>query len=400
MDFRASDFQCPNFRAAGVASGIKGDEALDLALIISDNPTKSAAVFTKNRVKAAPVILAMSRLDENSPRAVLINSGNANACTGKDGISDAEATTSKTAEILGILAGEVIPASTGVIGARLPVGKITASMKALCSVLAPDGFLDAAKAIMTTDTFPKLAKRRFQSGGKEYTLLGIAKGAGMICPDMATMLAIAVTDIPIKGAFLKSSLKDAVDSSFNAITIDGDMSTNDMVLLLSSPDRNESKGEIDSKGETFFSENLKDLLGELAEMIVRDGEGATKFVRITVKGAPDRDLAKGTALKVANSPLVKTAFFGEDPNWGRIMAKVGCIDGNFDPQIVDISIDNILLVSNGQSTSNSNEETAKELMGRPEFTIHIDLKAGKSSFTVLTSDLSLDYVRINAEYRS
>ncbi len=400
MDFRASDFVCPNFRAAGVACGIKGDKALDLALIVSDNPTNAAAVFTKNRVKAAPVILAMRRIDETSPRAVLLNSGNANACTGKEGIGDAEAVTGKAAEILGISDGEVIPASTGVIGARLPVDKIKVSIKDLCYALSPDGFLDAARAIMTTDTFPKLAKRKFQIGGKECTLLGIAKGAGMICPDMATMLAVAVTDAPTKGAFLKNALKDAVDSSFNAITIDGDMSTNDMVLLISSPNRNEVKGGMNSEGEAVFFENLRDLLGELAEMIVKDGEGATKFVRVTVKGAPDKGLAKGTALKVANSPLVKTAFFGQDPNWGRIMAKVGCVEGDFDPQIVDISIGDVPLVLNGKSTGNSNEERAKVLMGQPEFSINIDLKAGDSSFTVLTSDLSLDYVKINAEYRS
>jgi glutamate N-acetyltransferase/amino-acid N-acetyltransferase len=399
MDYSASDFVCPNFRAAGVACGVKDGKNLDLALIVSDNPTNAACLFTKNRVKAAPVILAKKRLDETPPVAVLLNSGNANACTGRDGMADAEAATDKAAEILGISNGEVIPASTGVIGARLPVDKITASMGNLCSALSPDGFLDAARAIMTTDTFPKLAKRMFQIDGREYTLLGIAKGAGMICPDMATMLAVAVTDAPMSRAFLKNALTDAVESSFNAITIDGDMSTNDMVLLISGPDRDQAEG-IGSDGEAVFLEKLKDLFGELAEMIVRDGEGATKFVRITVKGAPNREIAKGTAMKVANSPLVKTAFFGEDPNWGRIIAKVGCVDGDFDPEAVDISIGDVPLVVGGKTTGNSNEERAKELMGRPEFSVSIDLKGGESSFTVLTSDLSFDYVKINAEYRS
>lgn len=400
MKYRDSDFVCPGFRAAGIPSGIKGGEGgdeLDLALIVSDLPTRAVGVFTKNRVKAAPILLSMKRLEAHSPRAVVINSGNANACTGERGMEDAEETTRRIAGALGLSNDEVIPASTGVIGTRLPVEKITGSAKRLVSGLTPDGFVNAARAIMTTDTFPKLARRTISTGKREYTLLGITKGAGMIRPDMATMLAFVVTDMPLKRDFLDDALKEAIAHSFNAITIDGDTSTNDMVLLMSGGDLNEG---LAPKGREEFRESLGSLLHELAEYIVRDGEGATKFVKVSVKNAPDESTAKDAAFKVANSPLVKTAFFGQDPNWGRIMGALGCVNGDFDPNVVDISFGDIGLVKSGQLTSHDNEEAIKRLMQKNEFEITIDLKSGKSSFVVMTSDLSFDYIKINAEYRS
>lgn len=399
------EFTCPGFRAAGAASGIKKDGALDLGLIVSDHPTQAAAVFTKNRVKAAPIIVSEKRIKGNLVRAVLVNSGNANACTGKRGISDAEETTGNLANLLKLPPEGVIPASTGVIGEALPVEKINSAVETLVSSLALEGFLDFAKAIMTTDTFPKISKRAFSVGSgdqaRNHTILGIAKGAGMIQPDMATMLCFVVTDAPIERDALNKALKGAVNVSFNTITVDGDTSTNDMVLLISIDDETLMEDEyLKTAIEDKFGENLESLLKELAWLIVKDGEGATKLVSITVKGAPSERTARDVAFKVANSPLVKTAFFGEDPNWGRIMGAVGCVDGDFDPTKVDIHFGDLKLVSGGEGNGIESEMGAAEIMKNPRFDITIDLKGGKSIFTVMTSDLSIDYIKINAEYRS
>jgi glutamate N-acetyltransferase/amino-acid N-acetyltransferase len=400
-----SEYTCPGFRAAGVSSGIKEDGSLDLGLIVSDDPTQAAAVFTKNRVKAAPLIVAEERVEVNSVRAVLANSGNANACTGKRGVSDAEETAGNVASLLKLPPKGVIPASTGVIGEALPVEKISKAAEALVSSLSPEGFLDFARAIMTTDTFPKISKRIFSVGSgdttRNYTMLGVAKGAGMIRPDMATMLSFVVTDAPVGRDALDAALKEAVDVSFNTITIDGDTSTNDMVLVMSKEnlELKEDK-ELEAAILDKFRENLVSLLKELALLIVEDGEGATKLVSITVRGAPGEMTAREVAFKVANSPLVKTAFFGEDPNWGRIMGAVGCVEGGFDPSKADIYFGEIKLVSNGEGNGIEGEREAAEIMKNPRFDITIDLKGGKSAFTVLTSDLSIDYIKINAEYRS
>ncbi|MBN1571677.1 MAG: bifunctional glutamate N-acetyltransferase/amino-acid acetyltransferase ArgJ [Deltaproteobacteria bacterium] len=395
------DFTCPGFRAAGVASGIKGDGALDLGLIVSDSPTNAAAVFTKNRVKAAPLTVAAERVRGNSIRAVLANSGNANACTGDGGVSDAENTTWVVASLLKLPPEGVIPASTGVIGQRLPAENINSAARGLVSSLKPEGFVEFAEAIMTTDTFSKISKRIFSAGGCDYTILGIAKGAGMIRPDMATMLSFIVTDAPIRKDALSKALKGAVEVSFNAITVDGDTSTNDMVILMARDDA-AFKGDVDTLAaiEDKFRENLGSLLVELAEMIVKDGEGATKMVSIKVLGAPNKRTARDVAFRVANSPLVKTAFFGEDPNWGRIMGAVGCVEGDFDPMGADIYFNDLKLVSGGVGNGIESERAAARIMKNRRFDVTIDLKGGKSTFTVLTTDFSFDYVKINAEYRS
>ncbi|MBN2224455.1 MAG: bifunctional glutamate N-acetyltransferase/amino-acid acetyltransferase ArgJ [Deltaproteobacteria bacterium] len=388
---------CPGFRAAGIAAGIKKTGDPDLALIVADNPTAGAAVFTENRVKAAPVLLSMERLQGARPQAVLINSGGANACTGSAGIGDARTLTGSVARSLGIPQDSVLAASTGVIGQRLPVDRIEKSLGQLINDLSADGFVRAARAIMTTDTYPKCIAGSFSSGGRDYRVLGIAKGAGMIFPHLATMLAFAVTDFPIARRPLEEILKGAVSRSFNAITVDGDMSTNDMVLILSGG--TDRPGNTDSRNGPF-REALTQLCIGLARHIVKDAEGATKLVAITVSGAPDEGTARRIAFQVANSPLVKTAFFGEDPNWGRIMGALGCVAGSFDPARAEIRFGDVTVASGGVGCSGDREAAAREVMRQREYTVIIDLGAGSSSFTAYTSDLSVDYVKINADYRS
>ena len=392
----AEYFVCPGFRAAGCACGIKKNGEPDLALIVADEPAAAAAVFTKNRVKAAPVLVAAEKVEKGRVRAVLLNSGNANACTGTDGLVAARKTTGAVADILSLPEGQVVPASTGVIGAPLPVDPIVSSLDRLTRALSPTGFVDAARAVMTTDTFPKLSIRPVVIGDSSHTILGIAKGAGMIRPDMATMLSVILTDAPIPQDALQCALGEAVDGTFNTITVDGDTSTNDMVLILSG-----GQGKpLSEAGMDIWYENLHSVLFELSELIVRDGEGATKFVTVTVTGAPDERTARSAAFAVAESPLVKTAFFGADPNWGRIMGALGMVAGDFDPNRADISIGNVPVASGGLGTGSDAERSAARIMAGPEFTVAIDLKSGDGSFSVMTTDLSYDYIKINADYRS
>ncbi len=397
MNIISDEPACPGFRAAGIAAGIKKTGQPDLALIVADNRAAGAAVFTENRVKAAPVLLSMDRLRTAVPQAVLINSGGANACTGDEGIRDARLLTGRVAGRLGIPEESVLAASTGVIGQRLPVDRIESALGPLVDDLSADGFPRAARAIMTTDTHPKCIAGSFSAGGRDYRVLGIAKGAGMIFPHLATMLAFAVTDFPIAVQPLEEILRDAVSRSFNAITVDGDMSTNDMVLVLSSG--------TDRPGNTAshnvpFRVALTELCIALARSIVRDAEGATKLVAVTVTGAPDEVTARRAAFQVANSPLVKTAFFGEDPNWGRIIGALGCVAGPFDPSRADIRFGDVTVVSGGIGCGADREALAREVMKQREYTVTLDLGAGRSSFTAYTSDLSVDYVKINADYRS
>jgi len=398
MNVTMDEPACPGFRAAGIAAGIKKTGNPGLALIVADTPSVGAAVFTENRVKAAPVILSMERLREGGrPRAVLVNSGGANACTGADGIADARMLTGEVARRLNIPEESVLAASTGVIGQRLPTDRIRRSLDALVSDLSPDGFSRAARAIMTTDTYPKCIALRFSAEGDTYTVLGIAKGAGMIFPHLATMLAFVVTDFPIDEKPLASVLGDAVSRSFNAITVDGDMSTNDTLLVLSGT---AGRPAGTPAGNAAFREAFTDLCVRLARHLVKDAEGATKLVAVTGRGAPDGDSARRAAFQVANSPLVKTAFFGEDPNWGRIIGALGCVGGSFDPARADIRFGDVSVVSGGIGCGADREAAAREVMQRPEYEITIDLGAGSASFTAYTSDLSIDYVKINADYRS
>jgi len=332
-----------------------------------------------------------------TPRAILLNSGNANACTGPEGDGDARNLTGLCAGRLNIPEESVIAASTGVIGLRLPLDRITGRLEALVSGLSLEGFPGAARAIMTTDTRPKCAKRRFTADRRDHTILGIAKGAGMIFPHLATMLCVAVTDFPMESRGLDEALREAVAPSFNAITVDGDMSTNDMILLMSGGDKTRKVGD-GSSG--IFRRHLTELFVELATDLVRDAEGATKFVTVTIKGAPTEEVARRVAFQVANSPLVKTTFFGEDPNWGRIMGAIGSVPGDFDPVRADISFGDVEVVAGGVGRGAQHEEKAKENMRSREFSVVVDLHAGGSSFTAYTSDLSIDYVKINADYRS
>ncbi len=380
-----------------VSAGIKAPGRLDLGLIFSERPSVAVGTFTTNLVKAAPVLIGQSCLPSSSVRGILVNSGCANACTGSLGLEDAERLLNEAARLLAVEEKELLPASTGVIGERLPLGKMLSVLPELVSGLSAEKVESLAQAIMTTDTFPKVAERVLPLGSSEVRLLGIAKGAGMIAPHMATMLAFILTDAQIPASVWQDLLREAVNLSFNRITVDGDMSTNDTVYALANGASGLSLG---SQDLAQFSRLLKELCQELAYLIVKDGEGATKTVRIRVCGAEDEEKALTMARTVANSLLVKTAFFGEDPNWGRILAALGRSGVEFDPYQVDLFFDEVCLVKNGLSRGKETEAKAHEIMKKREFTLTILLKRGNADAEVWTSDLSYEYVKINAEYRT
>lgn len=388
------------FRFSAVEAAIKKPGRLDLALIFSDLPAKVAAVYTTNRVQAAPVIISRERSENGSCRALLVNSGNANACTGEQGMLDALECGRKTAEALGLPDEELLIASTGVIGQQLPMERFRKGIQPLVDQLDRGTLEDVASAIMTTDTFAKIERREGEAGGTPYSIWGIAKGAGMIQPNMATMLSFLVTDAAVDGAFLKSAFAEAVDGSFNAITVDGDTSTNDTALVIA----NGAAGNPVIKGGTpegdAFRALLHDLLLSLAKLIVKDGEGSTKFVEIRVKGAATNADAKTAALAVANSLLVKTAFFGQDANWGRIIAAVGYSGARVEQQHVEIRFDDVVMASGGIFVGGDAEAAGTRVLQQKEFKVTIDLKLGSGEAAVYTSDLSYDYVRINADYRT
>ena len=388
------------FLAAGIAAGIKKNGELDLGLLVSERPAVAAGVFTKNRVTAACVRLDRERLAASGTcRAIIVNSGNANCCTGEDGMNDAVAMAKAAAGDLGIDEELVLVASTGVIGQKLPVEKVEAAVPGLTRMLsAEEGFDAFARAIMTTDTVPKVVARKGEIGGIAYTITGIAKGAGMIRPDMATMLCFVATDIGIGQDDLGRIVAGANEKSFNRITIDGDTSTNDTLLVLAN---GMSGAEVRTHDDrAAFSETLETVLVELARMCVRDGEGATKLVKISVVNAASRADARRIADTVANSNLVKTAFFGQDANWGRIIAAMGRAGAEFDPERVDLYFDDVLLVENGRYAGQAAENAATEVLRQPEFVVRIDLKAGTEEEIAWTCDFSIDYVKINADYRS
>lgn len=389
---------CQGFKAAGIASGLKKNGMLDLGLIVSDTPAAVAGVFTRNRVQAAPVLLCKKRIQSGTSRAVIANSGNANCCTGDQGMADAVRMARLAAGALGIAEGQVLPASTGVIGQPLAVGKIEAALPALAAALSPDGLDDFARAIMTTDTKPKMISRQGHVNGKTFTVTAVAKGAGMICPDMATMLCFVMTDIAAEPGTLQPMLAASVDKSFNRITIDGDTSTNDTVLILA----NGMSGIFLEAGEgiSVFQEVLDAVLIELAKMVVKDGEGATKLVEIVVKAAASEEDAKKIVFTVANSNLVKTALFGQDANWGRIFAAAGRSGAVFNPEAVDIWFDDVRIVKDGLWAGSEAEQKATRILQKPEFRIIIDLKNGDGQYSGWTCDFSIDYVKINADYRS
>jgi glutamate N-acetyltransferase / amino-acid N-acetyltransferase len=389
---------CPGFKAAGMAAGIKKNGCFDLGLIHSSRPAVVAGVFTRNQVQAAPVLVSKARVAKGTARAVVVNSGNANCYTGDQGVADAEAMAALTAAELKLAPEDVLVASTGVIGAPLPMEKIASAAPILATHLAPEGFEAFSLAMMTTDTVPKLVQRRGEIDGRPVTLVAAAKGAGMIRPDMATMLCFVCTDARIQAPLLQQSLKEAVDRSLNRITIDGDTSTNDMVLMLA----NGASGASVQTPEhhKIFQELLNDLLTDIAHRLVQDGEGVTKVVRITVQGAPSDAAAWRIADTVAHSPLVKTAFFGEDANWGRIIAAVGRAGVPLDPQKIDLYFGQEQIVSGGCWCGPEAEARAAAVLKQAEFSVTIDLNQGRGTDGLLTCDFSLDYVRINADYRT
>ncbi len=386
------------FLAAGVHCGIKKAKK-DLALIVSTHPTKAAAVFTTNKVKAAPVVLCAERLRAGSIRAILVNSGNANSCTGERGYEDAVQSAELAAQALDVAPGEVLVASTGVIGVPLPMEQITAGIPGVVSSLSREGGHDAACAILTTDTFAKEIAVKVDIGGKSVTIAGIAKGSGMIHPNMATMLAFITTDAAVSPPLLRQALRRGTDKSFNMITVDGDTSTNDMAVILANGLAGNPVIAAEDAGYAAFSQALEHVMIRLAKMIVKDGEGASKVVAVTVKGAADQKDARAAAMSIANSNLVKTAVFGSDANWGRIIAAVGYSEARFQPNAVDIFIGDVQTTSNGHGVP-FNEECVREFLGREEVAITVDLKAGPAAATVWTCDLTYEYVRINGSYRT
>ena len=389
---------CPGFKAAGVVAGIKKNGEKDLGLIYSEAPAKVAGVFTKNIVQAAPVLLDKERIKSGVCQAIIVNSGNANCCTGNRGLTDAKSMAKFAAAKLEISEDLVFVSSTGVIGQPLPISKIQAAIPELVKSLLPEGLHDCARAIMTTDTFPKVFSRKGRLEDKTFTVTGIAKGSGMICPDMATMLCFICTDVDAGQTLLKDALFTATERSFNRITVDGDTSTNDMVLIMANG-RSQVILERTEQINTF-QEVLDGVLRHLARQVVKDGEGATKLVEIAVKGALTRKDAHKIAATVANSNLVKTAFFGEDANWGRILGAAGRAGVSIDPAKIDVYFDDVLIVKNGMGCGDTAEEQATKILKSQEFSISIDLKMGTGYESVFTCDFSLDYVKINADYRS
>jgi glutamate N-acetyltransferase/amino-acid N-acetyltransferase len=389
------------FQYSAVAAELRKKDRLDLGLIFSERPAVAAGVFTTNKVKAAPVLLDMERIGQGKAQAVLVNSGVANACTGKIGLQTAQTCSCLTAAALNIEENLVQLASTGVIGEQLPVDKVAAGMDELMSGLSPNGYDDVARAIMTTDTVPKTAGRTCMIENKEVKLFGMAKGSGMIMPDMATMLCFVMTDVDIASDILQTHLSEAVKFSFNRITVDGDTSTNDTVLVLANcTSGNPEIVSRESEDSRIFAAALTDLLKDLALQIVSDGEGATKSVIIRIKNVVTEKDAEQAARTIANSPLVKTAFFGQDANWGRIIAALGRAGIEFDPNRVDIFFNDVLLVQDGLAQGPAAETKATKVLKQKNFIVTIDLKKGRETAEIYTCDLSLDYIKINADYRS
>jgi len=389
---------CPGFKTAGVSAGLKKNGRRDLGMIYSETPAAVAGLFTRNLVQAAPVQLDRERIKSGLCRALVVNSGNANCCTGEAGRLAAEGMARAAARGLGIDEQKVLVASTGVIGLPLPLDKVEAAMSGLIAELRPEGVMDLARAMMTTDTVPKVVSRRAETDSGPFFITGVAKGAGMIRPDVATMLCFLMTDVSASPEQLQRLLAAGSDRSFNRISIDGDTSTNDTVLLMAS---GVSRVDLKSGGaRRLFEEQLNEVMLALAKGLVKDGEGATKLVEITVKGAlTDRD-AMRIADTVAHSNLVKTAFFGEDANWGRILAAAGRAGVPLDPQKVDLYFGDVRMVSGGVGAGAATEANATRVLKRDEFTVTLDLNMGAGHASMITCDFSVDYVKINADYRT
>ncbi len=394
-------FAVTGFKAGAIAAGIRYHDRPDLALILSEFPAAATGVFTTNKAVAAPVLLSRSHLERKTARAIVANSGIANACTGERGLKRAQATADIAAKAIGCRTEEILVASTGVIGLDLPMEPLANSLPELATMIRTDGWVDAARAIMTTDTVPKLhiVKSRLQD--RPFSVLGIAKGAGMICPNMATLLSFVATDAAIAPNALHTIVREETEHSFNRITVDGDTSTNDTLFVLANGcAANNPVDDLTSLDSERFRLALGEVLLELAKKIVADGEGATKFVKIKVRGACTQVQALHGARTIANSTLVKTALFGEDANWGRIVAALGRADIDFELNQVQLFFDSVKLVENGLPVGEEAEKKVSQILRRPSFSITIDLGQGEAEESVYTCDLSPDYVKINADYRS
>jgi len=400
LDMKPLDFRVNGFLFSGISAGIKKDGKRDLGLIYSEVPAQVAGVFTTNAVKAAPVLLGMERMKRGLCQALVVNSGNANACTGDKGVRDARRVSLLAAKRLGIGEQLVFLSSTGVIGVPLPMNKIEVGIPKLIEDLSSDGWMRTVEAIMTTDTFPKVEVATCRIKGRSVKICGMVKGAGMIRPNMATMLSFLVTDANIKTSLLQQMLQRASEDSYNRITVDGETSTNDTVLLLANgKSAHPPLNRMDREGEIFQS-MLSAVCRKLAMSVVRDGEGATKFIEILIRGGQSKEDAKLAAYAIAHSPLVKTAFFGMDANWGRILCALGHSGIQMNPNRIDVLFDKIPIVKNGMGVGRRMEEKASQVLRKKSFKVIVDLHQGKAEFSVFTTDLSIDYVKINASYRS
>lgn len=395
-----SRFKVNGFLFSGLSAGIKKDGRKDLGLIYSEVPAQVAGLFTTNRVKAAPVLIDLKRVKRGLCQAILINSGNANACTGSQGLEDCYTLSSSLSRELKISENHLLLASTGVIGTPLPVEKIIKKIPELVKNLSTDGWVDVVEAMMTTDTRPKMEIATCKIKGRRVKLCGMIKGAGMIRPNLATMLSFLVTDANIEAPLLKKMLKEASERSFNRITIDGETSTNDTVLLLANGKADHPVLDHRGRDGDTFKSMLIEVCQRLARSLVEDGEGATKLIEIVIQGARNQVDAKKAAYAIAHSPLVKTAFFGEDANWGRILCALGHSGISINPDRVDIFFDQAPIVRNGMGVGPHLEKEAEEVIKNRSFQVIVDLHQGGGKFSLLTTDLSIDYVKINASYRS
>ncbi len=386
------------FKFKGISAGIKNNGEKDLGIIFSEKPANAAALFTQNKVVAAPVVLDRKRIKKGVCQAIIVNSGNANCFTGKKGMEDAKETAKTAAQYLGIEEELVMVASTGVIGAPLPMNMIEKSLPHLTKDMSPAFLEDFSKAILTTDKSVKISKGKGSIKGHEFSITGVAKGSGMIRPDMATMLAFVCTDVEIPSHMLQSSLRKSCDRSFNRISVDGDTSTNDTIIALAN---GESSASVKSdKDMIIFLKILNKVLLDLSRMIVKDGEGATKLAEIIVKGATSGNDAYMAAQAVSHSNLVKTAIYGEDPNWGRIVAAAGRSGAEINPDKIDLKFGDVFIIKKGVWLGEKAEKEAAIIMKQDELKIVLDLNMGEFSDFFVFCDFSENYVKINADYRS
>lgn len=387
------------FKTAGVACGIKKDGKKDLALILTETEAEAAGAFTKNIVNGHSLKWTMKKIKDNKIKAIVINSGNANACVGEKGDRYAERVAEVTASLSGCHKNQVLLGSTGVIGYPLPVEKIEHGLEEAFRKLSTNNPTDAAEAIMTTDTYPKETSTDMLLSGKKATLYGMAKGSGMIHPDMATMISVFLTDASISQEMLKKALSTVIAKSFNRISVDGDTSVCDMVLILANGRAGNEKITHENSDYENFLLALEKAAVSLSKMLAGDGEGATKLIEIHVTNAPDGETAHKICNAIAKSPLVKTAMFGQDANWGRILTAAGYSGAEFNPDTVDISIGDLTVCKNGVGL-NFDEDRAKDILKQKEIKITLDLKAGESEDIMWTCDFSYDYVKINGSYRT